>query len=331
MIFRTGRMCAAGLVLSVCAGGGAWGQSDEQQIQTLMAEYAQAHKLLDVDHMDRLWVDSDAATIIVYSQDLPEPNIEIHGWSEVRRSLSLLPPDEILEYGDVEVAIDGKTASASFELSGLAWGSGVGYMRFTQDLGDWRISVLDLTGIWTSRTGDDDGTFYMAAFEAEAGAGASPFAVGDATASEGEYVVDMGSITYSFDTPNDGSYTVWARTLAAHNGANSLHFSGAGGSAVWDVAISHTWVWSQVNNRSTMGPRIDQYRSGAQAVEVNSREPGTKLDALFITDNLSLRADQVAHYFAAAMAEGGMATAVRTDSWGAVKAHAGSARSNTTR
>jgi len=138
--------------------------------------------------------------------------------------------------------------------------------------------------------------------EAESGTIVSPMAVSpDIQAYAGEYVSSnvqqSGSVTYTVNVPEAGSYVVWCRAIAP----DSLHASffvrlDGGTEDVYDVAYGTwgpNWQWSRVNGRDgtgvplTANPRVFTIGAGNHTLKFRDRDRYTKLDRVILTKNMS--------------------------------------------
>jgi hypothetical protein len=127
------------------------------------------------------------------------------------------------------------------------------------------------------------------------------FVNGSPDASGGKYIINMDRTSFEFNLPEEGEYAFWGRTHAPSSDDNSFHVTIDNISNEWDVGISSSWVWNQMNFRLNMGPKILKLEDGTHIFSLRMREDGTKLDAIYITNNLSLRVDQIQRRFELAM------------------------------
>jgi hypothetical protein len=205
--------------------------------------------------------------------------------------------DPAPKLGKISIEIDGEEASAIFESNILKPHSDEGFALLRKEDGDWKIYLYDLTGLLASQNGDDSGDFVEIAFEAEDGRGAAVFVHDDPNASEGRYILNMGWTSFEFSVPEEGEYTVWGRTHAPSSDDNSFTVTIDNLTNRWDVGCSPTWTWNQMNFSANMGAKILKLDVGAHTFSLQMREDGTKLDAIYITNKLSLRADQIQRRF----------------------------------
>ena len=96
-----------------------------------------------------------------------------------------------------------------------------------------------------------------------------------------------GQVTYTF-TVAAGTYVIWGRVIAANTGDNSSWVSMDGGPfALWNMPISSSWVWDQVNNASVADPVLFSLAAGTHTLVVKQREDGARLDRLLVTSDLA--------------------------------------------
>jgi len=133
----------------------------------------------------------------------------------------------------------------------------------------------------------------------EAGNGAAEFVVEDQDASEGNYIVNMAPVSFEFNIPEAGEYTVWGRTTSPTGDQNSfdVKMDGDLGTGKWDVGYSRSWAWKQATQSHHPGPRIFTLDVGQHTLVISKIESGTKLDAIYITNNLSLWEHQIQQRF----------------------------------
>jgi hypothetical protein len=138
--------------------------------------------------------------------------------------------------------------------------------------------------------------------EAESGSLTSPMAIGTSTAAlGGRYIAtataNSGLASWSFSVPTGGNYVVWARVQAPNSSADSffVHMDAAA-EDIYDVAEGTQgppYQWSRVNGRNgtptprTIDPRIFSLTAGNHTLHFRGREPGTRLDRLVVTNDLS--------------------------------------------
>jgi len=121
-------------------------------------------------------------------------------------------------------------------------------------------------------------------------------AVGSNPISISTQSANAGQARFTVTVPAAGNYVIWGRVLAPSSDADSFFVSVNGGPAdVYDTAEgiwSNTWQWTRVNGRGTSGPntipqRVFALNSGQNTIVFSGREPGSILDAIVVTSNLS--------------------------------------------
>ena len=124
----------------------------------------------------------------------------------------------------------------------------------------------------------------------------------DTNASGGKYVKSetgfSGDLTFNVNVLESGNYVIWARVLAPTANNDSFFVSiGGGDEDVYDAAEgtwSSEWQWTRVNGRGSTGapvainPRTFSLSAGESIIKFRAREPGTGLDKIIITNNISL-------------------------------------------
>jgi hypothetical protein len=133
--------------------------------------------------------------------------------------------------------------------------------------------------------------------EAEKGILTAPMAVrSDILASQGKYVAvpagtgnnlndatkgGPGEVRFAINIPQEGTYALWARTIASNDESNSFYVT-RNGTLVkeWDVPASTSWKWNKVANLSLA--------SGNVNIAFRQREAGTKVDLIVLTSDLSI-------------------------------------------
>jgi hypothetical protein len=136
--------------------------------------------------------------------------------------------------------------------------------------------------------------------EAETGVLSLPMIIDDDTqnASWGQYVSVRngagvaedpaspgGQVAHTFSVPA-GIYVIWGRVLAPTGNDDSFWVSMDGGSFTrWNVRLSTSWAWDQVNSAGVADPLIFSLAGGTHTLVVKQREDGTRLDRLLITSN----------------------------------------------
>ena len=150
--------------------------------------------------------------------------------------------------------------------------------------------------------GSDPPTSVKIWLEAESGDLNSPMvnASDDAAASSGEYIwiqEDQGDIwspseyggyaSYTFEVPISGDYLVWGRVKSGSESDSFFVSMDDGTYAVWDTQRSDTWIWDLVNNREDSADIIFYLEAGAHTLVFKQREDGTKIDKIFITNDVN--------------------------------------------
>ena len=141
------------------------------------------------------------------------------------------------------------------------------------------------------------GTTYV---EAESGFIDAPMTTAsDSQASACGYVYSTsgyaGSTTLTFTAGQAGTYYLWGRTRADHSGMNSFFVSVDGGQETrWDFAVTPGWSWNPVKDAYTGARKTYALSAGAHDIRFRSREGGSSLDIVAITDQLSLIPDYIA-------------------------------------
>jgi hypothetical protein len=136
-------------------------------------------------------------------------------------------------------------------------------------------------------------------FEAEKGRLIYPFeSTGDGSASSEAFIwvpsgignsydpgEESGYAEYSLQVPVSGEYFIWGRVKAASSGDNSFFVSVDGVNyALWDTAVSQTWLWDQVSDRGGDDPVTFYLEAGEHSLIIKQREDGTKIDKILITN-----------------------------------------------
>lgn len=289
----------AEVIMQECLAGG----GDEAEIRGVIEDFHTAWNNKDIEMMDEIWSHADDVRWILYDANMNGQNIEIHSWIHVRQNLPTIWTKSTALWngskkaGDMTMEMREGDAAVTFDSSIGEDYSDKSYAHLRREDGVWRIYLMDFTGLVADRTGNVNGDFAAAAFQAEDGSGAQTFVRESQDASGGSYIVDIGPVSFDFDAPVDGEYVVWGRTHAPSGGQNSFSVAVDDVTGDWDVGISSGWVWNQINQKWNMGPRIMELSKGKHTLTLSKRESGTMLDALYVTNNLSLRADQIQERF----------------------------------
>lgn len=131
----------------------------------------------------------------------------------------------------------------------------------------------------------------------------SPMFIGqDYEASGGQYIAaelgnkstdsapTEGRITYAFHLSTAGDYRLWGRVIAPDTGTDSYWIRmDAMNWVKWnEIEITSVWKWAQVHDSDNGNtPVLFSLDAGDHTITVAYREPGTLLDKLLLTHNLS--------------------------------------------
>lgn len=130
--------------------------------------------------------------------------------------------------------------------------------------------------------------------EAESGIVSAPMTLGfNLQASGTSYISSAvnsaGSATYTIDIRQEDAYTVWCRVVSANSGTDSFFVSVDGKDEdVFDTGLdvySSTWQWTRLNGRTLGTPRLPELAVGRHSLTFRGREPGTFLDAIYVTND----------------------------------------------
>ena len=97
-----------------------------------------------------------------------------------------------------------------------------------------------------------------------------------------------GSATYVFDVPADGTYYVTGRVYAPEPSGmhDSFYFAMDGAKrAIWDVRVGPEWQWVLLSERGAPSRRPFLLQAGRHTLDLASREFGTRLDRIALTNN----------------------------------------------
>lgn len=275
------------------------GEGDEEQIKKVIEDFHMAWRNRDMNSIDKIWSHEDDVRVVFYTVIVPENNFDYRSWTLVRSFINVIFPagDPAAKLGEISVKLDRKEASAIFQSSILKPHSDEGFVLLRKEDDNWKIYLYDFTGLLDSQTGDDSGNFVEIAFEAEDGKGVEGFILNDADASNGKYILNMGQTSFEFSIPEEGEYTFWGRTHAPNSDDNSFNVTIDDLANRWDVGCSPAWTWNQMNFSGNMGAKILKLGGGAHTFSLRMFEDGTKLDAIYITNKLSLMATQLQQRF----------------------------------
>ncbi|MFC1717170.1 RNA polymerase sigma factor [Candidatus Poribacteria bacterium] len=291
---------------------------DEEAVRRLFDDFAAAYAASDLELMGKLWSrEKDVRVIGTYAPGqnnewvFQGQNLDVRGWDAIEHGYGLdFNIGHITAiFRNVDMQVQGNKASATFDAvrNGVSFEDGMVFFRKEDD--EWRIHMLDYDGMEITRSGDEGSSYVELAFEAEDGKGVGGFLRTDGDASEGKYVAAEGRPLLEFDVPEAGEYTIWWRTYAPDwkltyydAEVDDTEFRG------WS-AICTKWTWSQLNEEGIKGQKLFKLGKGKHSIALSSpivagpAVPigGCKLDAVYITNNLSLRADQIQRRFDIAM------------------------------
>ena len=295
VMFMTIGLLSTGILMQECQAG-----EDDEQVEGIIEDFHSAWRNRNMNLMEKIWSHEDDARAVTYTDLVSENNFDYRSWALVKTLIQAgfwMGIGPAAKLGKVSVEIDGEEASAIFESNILEPHSDQGFALLRKEDGDWKIYLYDFTGLLVSQTGDDSGDFVEVAFEAEDGKGAKGFIFDDPDASEGRYILNMGQISFEFNIPKGGEYIIWGRTHAPNSHDNSFNVTIDNVANEWDVGCCPAWTWNQMNFKRNMGPKILELKDGTHTFSLRMREEGTKLDAIYITNKLSLRADQIQQRF----------------------------------
>ncbi|MBN1996393.1 DUF2341 domain-containing protein [candidate division KSB1 bacterium] len=128
----------------------------------------------------------------------------------------------------------------------------------------------------------------------------SPMCTGhDGYAFESAFIYSPEKITgTAVQTVNvdPGVYILWGRTLTQNGLANSFYVSIDNGPEVlWDILKVESWFWDVISHRGRTGvpaslaewdPVLFPLTGGIHTIQFRAREPFTRLDKVFLTNNL---------------------------------------------
>ena len=148
-----------------------------------------------------------------------------------------------------------------------------------------------MTGAGPADTGGGSSQLRIEAESASSQGNFSPFVVAN-DATVGQYIhvpttsqqqsspPTKGIATYDMVIPETGTYAIWARVNAPDFNNDSFFVSIDGGAwSTWDLAEGGGWKWVKFTNRS--------FTAGSHQLRIAMREDGTKLDAIYLSTDLS--------------------------------------------
>ena len=274
-------------------------EGDEEEIEKVIEDFRLAWNNKNMAKMGEVWSHEDDVRFIIYTTLVPENNHHAHGWSLASQLINscFWFGSGAASFHNLEIDIGERGAAVVLDSNIGEPHSDANYVFLREEDDCWKICLWDVTCIEANKTGDEAGEYVEIAFEAEDGIGAAGSVNGGPDASGGRYILNMGRTSFEFSLPEEGEYTFWGRTHAPSSDDNSFHVTIDNISNEWDVGISSSWAWNQMNFRLNMGPKILKLEDGVHIFSLQMREDGTKLDAIYITNNLSLRADQIQRRF----------------------------------
>lgn len=154
-----------------------------------------------------------------------------------------------------------------------------------------------------SPTGTPTPTRIVIKKEAEEGNIELPMTVAfDNAASNGKYVhtpdggqgvTGQGWVDITVSLPCDDNYVVWGRARGINSGSNSFYVSVDGGTeSLWDIVEPPSalppegWTWDRVADRDGADPVVYTLSAGDHAFRFRTREDGSRLDVIEITNDI---------------------------------------------
>ncbi|MBI5150110.1 MAG: DUF4215 domain-containing protein [Candidatus Omnitrophica bacterium] len=123
--------------------------------------------------------------------------------------------------------------------------------------------------------------------------------VADTTASGGKFVYvpngkgtslsvpAPGMASYTVTIPKDGNYVLWGKVIAQYSNDDSFFVQvDSGTNYTWNTPDGNTWHWARVKDMF-QGNITFPLSAGVHTIKVKQREDGTKIDQLFLTDDLN--------------------------------------------
>jgi hypothetical protein len=126
----------------------------------------------------------------------------------------------------------------------------------------------------------------------------------DPAASHGRYVVQPkarevfrlpGSVTWSLGVRTPGRYHLWARVLAPDADTRSFHIFLEGDTdelpvrSPWQLREGSGWNWQRLAVGTPPTPTPLDLPAGLVWLQIRPRQPGTKIDRLFLTNDADAR------------------------------------------
>ena len=288
-------LLCGGVVIQECMAA----EGDEAEIEKAIEDFRLAWSSKNIGKVDEVWSHEDDVRFIIYATNISENNHDAHGWFLVRQLINncFRMGAGSASFRNLSIEMGERGAAVILDSNIGEPHSDRNFALLRKEDDSWKIYLWDTTGLEAAKTGDETGEYVEIVFEAEDGKGANDFISRDPDASGGEYIINMGTTLFEFAVPVADEYTIWGRTHAYDNDHNSLRMSVGSINGIWDVGVSSSWVWNQMNIKLNVGPMIFELGEGTNALSVNMGANGTKLDAIYITNNLSLWAEQIQRRF----------------------------------
>jgi len=286
---------------------------DNGEIEKVFAAFSKAYAASDFEMMRAFWsgeedirgISTTPAGRSVYLAS--GYNQDSRGWDAVEHEYDVLFRQMHItgSFKNPVIQVNGNEASVIFD--SVVWGirneGSILLLRKEED--EWKIYMLDFDGLTAGLAGDESGEYAEIAFEAEDADGAADFLQENAEVSKGLCVTGEASCLFHFDVQKASEYSIWCRTYSPSwwisryvAKMDEEEFLG------WGV-YSDKWAWSQLNEDGISGPKTFMLDLGEHSFAFSSpkmpghpgSQGGSMLDAIYITDNLSLRADQIQRRF----------------------------------
>ncbi len=115
------------------------------------------------------------------------------------------------------------------------------------------------------------------------------------TASNSQYIFvpldhqgNDGDAEYSVNIKEPGDYVIWGRVIAPEGDQNSFFVDADGsGDNLWELGLTSTWEWQEVNNRDVADPAIFTLSKGAHTITIKQREANSRIDKIFLTNDFN--------------------------------------------